>query len=260
MTADTILYEAQDGIAMMTLNRPTVMNAINRELLHRLEERVAALRFDPSVRVVIITGSGSKAFCAGADLKERSTLSPEEVKTFLHTIGCLYQELEQLDKAVIGVINGVALGGGLELALTADIRIAADTAIMGFPETQLAIIPGAGGTQRLPRLVGKGTAKEMIFSGQPIDAQKALSLGLVNKVLPADQLIAGSRKMAATIAQAGPIAIQQAKSAIDKGLEADLHTGLAIESKAYSICIPTQDRLEGLTAFKEKRQPVYKGK
>lgn len=260
MTPDAITYEAQDGIATLTLNRPEVRNAINNDLLNRLEELVATLRFDPAVRVVIITGSGPKSFCAGADLKERATLSPDEVKTFLHTINYLFQDIEQLDKAVIAAINGVALGGGLELALTADLRIAADTAVMGFPETQLAIIPGAGGTQRLPRMVGRGKAKEMIFTGQPVDARTALAMGLVNQVIPPDQLMEASREMAAVIAQAGPIAIQQAKVAIDKGMDTNLHSGLAIETKAYGVCIPTEDRLEGLAAFKEKRKPVYKGK
>lgn len=259
MTTDTVLYEVKNGIATMTLNRPEARNAINNDMLNRMEALVAALRFDPAVRVVIITGSG-KAFCAGADLKERATMSPDEVKTFLHTIGYLFQDIEQLDKPVIAVVNGAALGGGLELALTADLRLAANNAAMGFPETQLAIIPGAGGTQRLPRLVGKGRSKEMIFTGQPIEAQKALSIGLVNRVSPSDQLMEESLEMATIIAQAGPIAIQQAKNAIDKGLETDLNTGLAIESKAYSVCIPTEDRLEGLAAFKEKRKPEYKGR
>lgn len=260
MASDTILYEAQDGVATLTLNRPERRNAISCELLQRLEELVAALRFDTTVRAVIITANGPKAFCAGADLKERATMTPNEVKSFLHTIGCVYEDIEQLDKAVIAAINGVALGGGLELALAADIRIAADTAIMGFPETRLAIIPGAGGTQRLPRIVGKGKAKEMIFSAEAVDAQSALSMGLVNRVCSADLLLQESRKMAATIAQSGPIAIQQAKIAINKGLDTDLHTGLAVESKAYGVCIPTEDRIEGLTAFKEKRKPIYKGR
>ncbi len=260
MAPETILYEARDGVATITLNRAEVRNAISVGLLQRLEELVTALRFDADVRVVIITGDGPQAFCAGADLKERATMSPDQVKAFLHTIGCVFEDLEQLDKAVIAAINGVALGGGLELALTADIRMAADNARMGFPETRLAIIPGAGGTQRLPRVVGKGYAKEMIFSAEPVDAQTALNMGLVNRVCAPDQLLPESRQLAATIAQSGPVAIQQAKWAIDKGLDTDMHTGLAIESKAYGVCIPTEDRLEGLRAFKEKRKPVYKGK
>ncbi len=260
MDSQTILYEVDDAVATITLNRQEVMNAINRELLKALEERVAALRFDAEVRVVLITGAGPKAFSAGADLKERATMSPDEVKSYIHTIGFLFQEIAQLNKPVIAAINGVAFGGGLELALAADIRLAADSALVGFPETQLAIIPGAGGTQRLPRIVGRGKAKELIFTGRRVSAAEARDIGLVNHVYPAQQLMAESHKMAATIAQAGPIAIQQAKIAIDDGIEADLRTSLTIESKAYWVCIPTEDRLEGLAAFKEKRKPVYKGR
>ena len=259
MASDTILYEAKNGIATLTLNRPEARNAISRDLLKRMEELVTALRFGASIRVVVITANGP-AFCAGADLKERATMTPDEVKSFLHTLGCVFEDLDQLEKAVIAAINGMALGGGLELALTADIRIAADTAKMGFPETRLAIIPGAGGTQRLPRIIGKGQAKEMIFTAEPVDAQKAMAVGLLNRIFPPDQLLQESQKLAGTIAQSGPIALQQAKVAIDKGLDTDLHAGLAVESKAYSVCIPTEDRLEGLRAFKEKRKPVYKGK
>ena len=260
MDDQTILYEVKDAVATITLNRQEVMNAINRDLLNALEERVAALRFDSDVRVVLITGAGPKSFSAGADLKERATMTPDEVKSFIHTIGYLFQEIAQLNKPVIAAINGIAFGGGLELALAADIRLAADTALVGFPETQLAIIPGAGGTQRLPRIVGRGKAKELIFTGRRIKASEALDIGLVNHVYPPEQLMDECLKMAAAIAQAGPIAIQQAKTAIDDGIEADLRTSLTIESKAYWVCIPTEDRLEGLAAFKEKRKPVYKGK
>jgi enoyl-CoA hydratase/carnithine racemase len=260
MDNQTILYEVNDGVATITLNRQEVMNAISRDLLKALEERVAALRFDSDVRVVLITGAGPKAFSAGADLKERATMSPEEVKSFIHTIGYLFQEIAQLNKPVIAAINGIAFGGGLELALAADIRLAAETALVGFPETQLAIIPGAGGTQRLPRIIGRGKAKELIFTGRRISAAEAREIGLVNHVYPAEELMAECRKMAATIAQAGPIAIQQAKIAIDDGIEVDLRSSLAVESKAYWVCIPTEDRLEGLAAFKEKRKPVYKGR
>jgi enoyl-CoA hydratase/carnithine racemase len=221
---------------------------------------VEALRFAPAVRVVIITGQGDKAFCSGADLKERATLSPLQVKEYIATIRNLFSAIEQLPQAVIAGINGVALGGGTELALASDIRIAAANATMGLTETRLAIIPGAGGTQRLPRLVGKGKAKELIFTGQRIDAQEALRIGLVNKVCEAQELIDECRKMAAMICETGPIAIEQAKYAINYGLETDLATGLAIESNAYWVCIPTEDRLEGLAAFREKRKPVYKGK
>lgn len=257
---DTILLtEQQDGVAVITLNRPEVMNSFNFALLHALAEKIADIRFDPLVRVVIITGAGDRAFCSGADLKERATLSPIQVKEYIFTIRNLFTAIEQLSKPVIAAVNGVALGGGTELALAADIRIAAETATMGLTETRLAIIPGAGGTQRLPRLVGKGKAKELIFTGKRIGAAEAVEIGLVNKVCASEVLIDTCRQMASEICETGPVAIEQAKYAINYGMETDLSTGLAIESNAYWVCIPTEDRLEGLAAFREKRKPVYKG-
>jgi enoyl-CoA hydratase/carnithine racemase len=260
MEEKTVLCEVQEGIATVTLNRPQVMNAISFTLLGELAACMESMRFDPAIRVVIITGAGDKSFCSGADLKERAGFSPEQVKTFIFTIRRLFDEIEQFTKPVIAAVNGVALGGGTELAMAADIRIASETATMGLTETRLAIIPGAGGTQRLPRLVGKGKAKELIFTGRRISAAEALDIGLVNHVVPPGALLDECRAMAAQICEAGPIAVQQAKYAINRGLETDLSTGLAIESNAYWICIPTEDRLEGLAAFREKRKPVYKGK
>jgi enoyl-CoA hydratase/carnithine racemase len=221
---------------------------------------VESLRFDNDVRVIIITGAGPKAFCAGADLKERATLNDQQVKEFILTIRNLFTNIEYLPKPVIAAVNGIALGGGTELALACDIRIASTTATMGLTETRLAIIPGAGGTQRLPRLVGRGKAKELIFTGRRVGAEEALSIGLVNQVAEPEKLLDACLEMAGMICETGPIAIQQAKYAINYGLETDLHTGLAIESNAYWITIPTEDRLEGLAAFREKRKPVYKGK
>lgn len=259
MTEKILLTEQQDGVAVITLNRPAVMNSFNFALLHALETRIADIRFDPSVRVVVITGAGDRAFCSGADLKERATLPPLKVKEFIYTIRNLFTTIEQLNKPVIAAVNGVALGGGTELALASDIRIAAETATMGLTETRLAIIPGAGGTQRLPRLVGKGKAKELIFTGRRISADEAFAIGLVNKVCAPDALRDTCLAMAAEICETGPIAVEQAKYAINYGMETDLSTGLAIESNAYWVCIPTEDRLEGLAAFREKRKPVYKG-
>ena len=260
MSDDVLLVEEKDGICTLTLNRPGVMNSLNIALLFALREQIESLRFRSDVRVLIITGAGDKAFCAGADLKERVTLSPEQVKEYIHTIRDLMSTIEDLNKPVITAVNGVALGGGTELALASDIRIVSQTATMGLTETRLAIIPGAGGTQRLPRLVGKGKAKELIFTGRRIDSQEALEIGLANKICPPDQLLEQCGAMAAMICEAGPVAIEQAKYAINYGLETDLHTGLAIESNAYWVCIPTEDRLEGLAAFREKRKPVYKGR
>ena len=258
---DTILLAEEDvGILTLTLNRPDVMNSLNFLLLHALRDQIEAVRFRSDIRVVLVTGSGQKAFCAGADLKERATLKPEQVKEFIFTIRNLFNSIEQLNKPVIAAVNGIALGGGTELALASDIRIASSNASMGLTETRLAIIPGAGGTQRLPRLVGKGKAKELIFTGKRIAAQEALKIGLVNQVCEPESLLDECKKMADMICETGPIAIEQAKYAINYGMETDMHTGLAIESNAYWVCIPTEDRLEGLAAFKEKRKPVYKGK
>jgi len=260
MNDDILLTEQKDGIVTLTLNRPEVMNSFNFALLHALEAQIKSLRFQTEVRVVIITGSGDKAFCAGADLKERASLTPEQVKQFIFTIRNLFTTIENLNKPVIAAVNGIALGGGTELALASDIRIASMNATMGLTETRLAIIPGAGGTQRLPRLVGKGKAKELIFTGRRVAAQEALEIGLVNRICEPEALLEVCYQMAATICEAGPVAIEQAKYAINYGLETDLHSGLAIESNAYWVTIPTEDRIEGLTAFREKRKPVYKGK
>ncbi len=260
MNQDVLLVEAQDSICILTLNRPAVMNAFNFELLRTLKDETDALRFKTDIRVVIITGAGEKAFSAGADLKERRTLSDIQVKEYIYTIRNLFTSIEMLNKPVIAAVNGIALGGGTELSLACDIRIASTNASMGQPETRLAIIPGAGGTQRLPRLVGKGKAKELIFTGRRIGAQEALQIGLVNKVCDPEDLMKESMAMAAMICEAGPVAVEQAKYAINYGMETDLHTGLAIESNAYWVTIPTEDRQEALAAFREKRKPVFKGK
>ncbi len=260
MEEKELLVEEKDSIAYIYLNRPGAMNSFNFNMLNALNQAIEDIRFKKEIRVVIITGKGEKAFCAGADLKERATLSEIEVKRFILTIRSVFTAIEYLPKPVIAAVNGVAFGGGTELALASDIRIASQTASMGLTETRLAIIPGAGGTQRLPRLVGKGKAKELIFTGKRVDAKEAEKIGLVNLACEPDQLMAECEKMAAMICETGPIAIEQAKYAINQGFETDIQTGLAIESNAYWLTIPTEDRLEGLAAFREKRKPVYKGK
>ena len=260
MEGNILRAEEQDGVATLTLNRPEVMNAINFDLLYDLRDQIEKLKLKPDIRVIIITGAGGESFCGGADLKERSTMDELQVKEFLFTIRNIFTSIEFLSKPVIAAINGFALGGGTELALSCDIRIAAKNASMGLTETRFAIIPGAGGTQRLPRLIGRGKAKELIFTGRRVDAQEALDIGLVNKICANDVLLDECNKMAAMICETGPIAIEQAKHAINYGLETDLHTGLDIESNAYWVTVPTEDRLEGLAAFQEKRKPIYKGK
>ena len=257
---NVLLAEDRGQVRILTLNRPEMMNALNFDMLRALKTQIEDLRFTREIRVVIITGAGEKAFCAGADLKERATLSDIQVKEFIHTIRNLLTDIESLNKPVISAVNGVALGGGTEIALASDLRVASESASMGLTETRLAIIPGGGGTQRLPRLVGRGKAKELIFTGSRVNGKQALEIGLVNRVCEPGKLMDEAMNLAESICEAGPIAIEQAKYAIDAGMETDLHTGLAIESNAYWITIPTEDRTEGLTAFREKRKPVYKGK
>ncbi|MFZ0945649.1 MAG: enoyl-CoA hydratase-related protein [Syntrophobacteraceae bacterium] len=259
MEQPLVLEDRSGQTRILTLNRPEVMNSFNFALLRELAEKVELFQWDPEVRVIIITGA-EKAFCAGADLKERATMPEDQVRKFIFTLRSLFTFIELMNKPVIAAVNGIALGGGTELALACDIRIASESATMGLTETRLAIIPGGGGTQRLPRIVGKGKAKELIFTGRRVDAKEALEIGLVNKVAPAGKLIDECLEMAAMICEAGPIAITQAKYAVNYGCEVDLHSGLAIESNAYWVTIPTEDRMEGLTAFREKRKPVYKGK
>lgn len=260
-TSDSLLQVAEkDSAVILTINRPEVMNCLNFNLLHTLRDTIDALQYRSGIRTVIITGAGGKSFCAGADLKERATLTPDEVKKYILTIRNLLTAIQHLPMPVISAVNGVALGGGTEIALASDIRVASENASMGLTETRLAIIPGAGGTQRLPRIVGVAKAKELIFTGRRVDAREALGIGLVNRVAEPGALMDTCLNLAGAIAETGPIAVEMAKYAIDKGMETDLATGLAIESNAYRVTIPTEDRIEGLTAFREKRKPVYKGR
>ncbi|MGD9732338.1 MAG: enoyl-CoA hydratase-related protein [Desulfamplus sp.] len=255
-----LIQEDRGHAVILTLNRPKSMNSLNFEMLYALRDAVDALQYRSEVRTVIITGAGEKAFCSGADLKERATLSQDEVKKFILTIRNLLTSVQNLNKPVIAAVNGIALGGGTELALASDIRIVSKVAVMGLTETRLAIIPGGGGTQRLPRVIGVAKAKELIFTGRRVDAEESLSIGLANKICEPDKLIDECMLMADMIAETGPIAVEMAKYAINQGVETDLATGLAIESNAYRVTIPTEDRVEGLTAFREKRKPVYKGR
>jgi len=259
MNYQFLKVEQKSSVAILTLNRPDVMNSLNFGLLKELNHFITEANFEKSVRVIIITGAGKKAFCAGADLKERRSLSPEEVKRYIFTIRTTFTAVEYLPKPVIAAVNGIALGGGTELALASDIRIASSTAKMGLTETSLAIIPGAGGTQRLVRAVGKGKAKELRFLAKRISAQEAYDIGMVNRVVEPEKLLDEALEMANMICNNGPIAVEQAKMAINYGSETDIFTGLAFETQCYNNLIPTKDRIEGLEAFKEKRKPQYKG-
>ena len=263
--ADILLQQrTEEGILILTLNRPEAMNCFNFDLLTAMDKAIREANFDTGLRCIIITGAGGDdpkkaAFSTGADLKERRTLTPDQVRRFIYTIRNTFTAVEQVRVPVIAAINGFAFGGGMELALACDIRIASSHAVMGLTETSLAIIPGAGGTQRLPRIIGVAKAKELIFTAKRIDAKEAREIGLVNRVVEADQLMNAAREMALEIAKNGPIAVAQAKFAINYGSEASLGVALPLESKAYEATIPTKDRGEALVAFAEKRKPVFKG-
>jgi enoyl-CoA hydratase/carnithine racemase len=261
MDRKEILVESAGQVCTITLNRPESMNALNLTTLEALAAVVTELRFDRSTRVVVITGAGEKAFCSGADLKERVGLAPDQVRRFVVLVRNTFTAIEHLPQPVIAAVNGLALGGGTELALACDLRVASEKASLGLTEVKLAIIPGAGGTQRLPRLIGKGRAKELILTGRRVEASEALAIGLVNRVVPAAGLMAAAMELAGRMLENSPIALQQAKMAINHGSETDLTTGLQLETAAYAYeaVIPTRDRLEGLAAFREKRRPVYTG-
>ncbi|KAJ3075996.1 hypothetical protein HDU98_006160 [Podochytrium sp. JEL0797] len=248
-----------EGITVITFNRPSARNALGKTFLSQFRRGLAELRFDDATRVVILRSAIDKVFCAGADLKERATMSPKEVGVFVHSLRSAFSEVETLPVPTIAAIDGAALGGGLEVALAADIRVAGGGARLGLPETKLAIIPGAGGTQRLPRLIGASRAKELVFTGRVLDAKTAEKYGLVNHAVDGvafEKAVEIAREMLG----AGPVAIRMAKFAIDKGMQVDGGSGMAIEQACYAQVIPTEDRVEGLRAFKEKRVPVYKGK
>ena len=246
-----------DHIAVITLNRPESANALSTTLLNELTTMIGEINQNKEIRCTILSGSKDKAFCAGAYLKERQGMSDDDVVATVTYIGETMTQIEQMEMPVIAALNGVAFGGGLELALACDVRIAAKHADVGLTETSLAIIPG--GTQRLTRLVGLGQAKKMIFTANRISAMEALDIGLVEQVVDKDDLYEEAIQLASQIISNGPIALKLAKQAINQGFETDLKTGLSIEQQCYRQTIPTQDRLEGLQAFQEKRKPKYIG-
>ncbi|MEM1538949.1 MAG: enoyl-CoA hydratase-related protein [Candidatus Bathyarchaeia archaeon] len=254
------LYEKVDGVATITINRPEVLNVLNRETYLEILARLEDADKDENVKVVVITGAGERAFCAGLDLKAVTGLSPVEVAELAKLGHKLTLAIEEIGKPVIAAINGYALGGGLELAMACDIRIASENARLGQPEVNVGLIPGNGGTQRLPRLVGKGIAKELIFTGKMIDAKTAEMLGLVNKVVPQGELKAAVEALVKELLNKPPIALKLAKELINISTETDLKTGLAYEAQATGVIASTNDFKEGITAFVEKRKPVFKGK
>lgn len=259
--SDMVTYEVyRDNIGVITLNRPDVANALNIKLLNALNKKLTQVNNDDSIRCVLLTGEGIQAFSAGADLKERELMSETEVIETVQLINEVVTQIEEVKVPTIAVLNGIAYGGGLELALACDLRIAEDNVSVGLPETSLGIIPGAGGTQRLTRLIGLGQTKRLIFKAKSISSSEAYALGMLEEVVERHHLFQTALNWAEEIANNAPIAIRQAKLAINKGTEQPLEEGLKIERACYNKTIATEDRLEGLRAFKEKRQPKYKGK
>ncbi|MFJ5715013.1 enoyl-CoA hydratase-related protein [Neobacillus sp. NPDC093127] len=255
-----ILLEVENHAAVVTINRAEALNAFNYETLLELQSKVEQIRINPEIRVVLFIGAGEKAFSVGADLKERKNLTDEQVKRNLFKINEVFNAIDQLPQPTIAAINGFAFGGGMELALACDFRFAAQEAIMGLTETSLAIIPGAGGTQRLPRLIGQARALELILTARRLTADEAFNYGLLTRVVERINLVNECLSFCRQLLANGPIALQQAKFAIKNGMNADLNTGLQIERKAYEVTLPTEDRVEALHAFSEKRKPVFKGK
>ncbi|MGG4451767.1 enoyl-CoA hydratase-related protein [Brevibacillus porteri] len=257
---ESVRFEREGHIGLITLNRPDELNALNYDTLERLGNLIEQVRLDAKeIRVVIVKAEG-RAFSAGADLKERRTLTEQQVRRNVRKIRDVFTALERLPQPTIAMINGFAFGGGFELALACDFRYAVADAKMGLTEVSLGIIPGAGGTQRLSRLIGPSKAKELILTARRIQAQEAFHIGFINAVAKdAEELRELAMGLANEILANAPLAVYQAKSAIDRGSSVDLQTGLDIETMCYEVIIPTTDRLEALEAFREKRKPVFKG-
>lgn len=259
MSWNNVTLERQGPIALLTINRPQVLNALNEETLRELEAALDEIAADREIRVVIITGAGEKAFVAGADIAFMQNLTPLEAKRFARLGQTVFSKIENLPQPVIAAINGYALGGGCELAMACDIRVASTRAKLGQPEVNLGLIPGFGGTQRLTRLVNPGIAKEILFTADTYDAEAAKQMGLVNHVVPPEELMQFCKDMAARIAAKGPVAVQLCKEAVNDGLEMDLEKALIHEADLFGLVFATRDRAEGIAAFLAKRKPEFNG-
>jgi len=260
MTYQTLLFEIRDSIAFVTINRPDKLNALNDQVMAELADAAERIATAPEIKGTILTGAGPKAFVAGADIGDLSKQGPFDGKARAQRGQRVLRRLETCGKPVIAAVNGFALGGGCELAMACHIRVASENAKFGQPEVKLGIAPGYGGTQRLPRLVGKGVAMQLILTGEVIDAQEAYRIGLVNKVVPAADLLAESEKMMRGILAMGPLAVRLAMEAVDQGLEMSLDEGLLLEANHFGLLAATQDMKEGLTAFLEKRSAKFQGR
>ncbi len=260
MNWDNILLEKDGAVAVVTINRPKALNALNAATLTELDQVFTGLAADSAISVVILTGAGEKAFVAGADIAFMQNLTALEAREFALLGQAVFNKIENLPQPVIAAVNGFALGGGCELAMACDMRLAAENARFGQPEVGLGVPPGFAGTQRLPRLVGKGRAKELLFSGEMIDAQEAYRIGLVNRVCPAAGLMETVKALARKIASKGQVAVRLTKSAVNQGLEMDSGRAMAYEAEVFGLAFATGDQREGMTAFLEKRPADFKGK
>ncbi len=261
MSYEDIKVTKQGSKATITIDRPMVLNAVRYQTMQEIDQALTEIEDDEAVRVVVITGAGEKAFISGGDISIMAKgLEFVDTLTQVPTAQDVCTRIENFPKPVIARINGFALGGGTEIALSCDVRIAADTVKMGLPEITLGIIPGYGGTQRLPRLIGMGRAKELILTGEHITAAKALEYGMLSRVVPTAELDRAVQEMAAKIAGYGSVALHMAKTAINKGMQADIRTALDLEARCYSICFATEDRVEGMNAFLQKRKPEFRGR
>lgn len=260
MNYSNLLIENREGITLVKINRPKALNALNPEVLTELLQAFQQINQDDSSKVVILTGEGEKAFVAGADIAAMPKMSVLDAKKFCELGHQAMQAIESCRKPVIAAVNGFCLGGGLELALSCDFIYASENAKLGLPEVNLGIFPGFGGTQRLPRLIGKNRAKELIFTARMLSAQEALDWGIVNKVCPATSLLQDVEATAKEIMKKGPIAVELAKQAVNLGSDLDLNSGLALEKVSFPLIFSTEDKTEGVTAFLEKRPAAFRGK
>src|SRR6184192_3340047 len=260
MTFESLVFEKKNNIAYVTINRPKVLNALNMATMGELRNAFTDLKQDREVRVVILTGAGEKSFVAGADIGELQKNNPVEAKEYTHRGQAVLDLIENLGKPVIACINGFALGGGCEISMACTFRLASENAKIGQPEVKLGIIPGYGGTQRLPRLVGKGIAMQLVLAGEMITAQEAHRIGLVNEVTPPADLIPRAEAIAGKIIANAPLAVQYTMEAVNKGMEMTLAEGLYLEAVLFGVSCATEDKKEGTTAFLEKRAAQFKGK
>jgi len=258
-STSAISTRREGNVIIAMLNRPNQLNAMNKELFDDLRSLLDVLETDKTARALILTGAGDKAFCVGADLKERQGMNPKDVLARLESVHKIFTRIEKLPLPVIAAINGTTLGGGLEIALTCDLRVASENATLGLPEVDLAIIPGTGGTQRLTRLIGMAKALEMVLLARRISAREALAFNLVNQVVAPGQSLSHALSWANRLCEAGPLALRAAKAAIRTGMDKSLDEALNVELEAYKICLASKDRMEGLKAFVEKRKPDYRG-